>query len=132
MLNCGKAPPLIIWLHNRCAVHKNRPAPAALAQCLLFEPSCLLPCRATILLFPSCRGMVGPDEQLWLDDYPYAQDGMDLWNALLDYFSAYLKLYYSSDGEVAYDPELQAWWQEVKVSRADQALEEGGGGYFWC
>ncbi|KAF6251343.1 lipoxygenase [Scenedesmus sp. NREL 46B-D3] len=62
----------------------------------------------------AARGMMGPEGQLWLDDYPYAQDGLDLWAAFLDYFTAYLKLYYSSNEEVVADEELQAWWAECK------------------
>jgi hypothetical protein len=58
--------------------------------------------------------MFGP-QGLWLDDYPYAQDGMDLWGALLAYFTGYLQLYYRSDADVASDTELQAWWRECKV-----------------
>jgi hypothetical protein len=62
--------------------------------------------------------MVGPEGQLWLDDYPYAQDGLDLWGALLEYFTAYLRLYYSSNDDVVADTELQAWWSECKVRAA--------------
>jgi hypothetical protein len=58
--------------------------------------------------------MFGP-EGLWLHDYPYAQDGLNLWGALLGYFTDYLGLYYSGDADVAGDSELQAWWRECKV-----------------
>ncbi|KAF6251346.1 lipoxygenase [Scenedesmus sp. NREL 46B-D3] len=64
--------------------------------------------------FTPGTGMIGPEGQLWLDDYPYAQDGLDLWAAFLEYFTAYLKLYYSSNEEVVADEELQAWWAECK------------------
>jgi len=60
------------------------------------------------------RGVLSSDGKLLLDDYPYAQDGLDVWNAYMDYFGAYLKLYYKSDADVLGDTELQAWWNEVK------------------
>jgi hypothetical protein len=69
--------------------------------------------------------MVGPEGQLWLDDYPYAQDGLDLWGALLEYFTAYLQLYYSSNEEVVADSELQAWWAEVKVRVLARDMDAG-------
>jgi hypothetical protein len=34
-----------------------------------------------------------------LSDYPYAEDGLLIWNALATYFTDYLKLYYSDTGE---------------------------------
>lgn len=34
-----------------------------------------------------------------LDDYPYAEDGLLIWNALETYFTEYLHLYYSDDGQ---------------------------------
>ena len=50
----------------------------------------------------------------WLD-YPYADDGLDIWGELEAYFEAYLGLYYKNDADVKADAELQAWWGEVKV-----------------
>jgi hypothetical protein len=47
----------------------------------------------------------------------YAQDGLDIWNAILKYFTSYLKLYYKSSEEVQQDQEIQAWWKEVKVGQ---------------
>lgn len=58
--------------------------------------------------------MVDASGKPWLD-YPYAEDGLQLWGALDDYFKLYLPLYYGTDGDVLDDTELQAWWQEVKV-----------------
>ena len=69
--------------------------------------------------------MLSTDGKLLLDDYPYAQDGLDIWNAYLDYFGDYLKLYYKSDGDVLGDTELQNWWTEVKVTRGGK---EGAAG----
>ena len=35
---------------------------------------------------------------LLLDDYPFAEDGLLVWNALEEYFTEYLNLYYSDSG----------------------------------
>jgi hypothetical protein len=48
-------------------------------------------------------------------DYPFADDGLDLWKAIVGYFSDYLRVYYKSDADVAADTELQGWWDELKV-----------------
>jgi hypothetical protein len=64
-----------------------------------------------------CRGMIDHKTgKPWLD-YPYAADGLDVWSELSSYFDTYLRLYYRNDREVLQDPELQAWWEEVKVRR---------------
>ena len=33
-----------------------------------------------------------------LNDFPYAEDGVKVWNAIVEYFDEYLRLYYSDDG----------------------------------
>ena len=60
--------------------------------------------------------MVDANGKPWVD-YPYADDGIDLWQAYVDYFGNYLRLYYGSDADVQADSELQAWWEECKVGR---------------
>jgi len=60
------------------------------------------------------RGMLDGEGKPWISDYPYAQDGLDIWTGIEGYFTEYLKLYYGGDADVAGDSELQAWWQEVK------------------
>ncbi len=58
-----------------------------------------------------CRGMVQTDKAgipvrdsaerlVPALDYPYAQDGLDIWYAMRDWFGAYLQLYYASDAQV--------------------------------
>jgi hypothetical protein len=58
--------------------------------------------------------MVDPNGKPWME-YPYADDGLDLWNEMESYFKKYLGLYYASDQAIEDDSELQAWWREVKV-----------------
>ena len=51
-----------------------------------------------------CRGLAELDEtlkvkgNLVLGDYPFAEDGLLVWNAIVDYFTEYLQLYYSDSG----------------------------------
>ncbi|EFN59698.1 hypothetical protein CHLNCDRAFT_33552 [Chlorella variabilis] len=61
------------------------------------------------------RGMLDGEGRVWLGDYPYAQDGLEIWRELEAYFGEYLALYYASPEDVAGDEELQAWWAEVKA-----------------
>lgn len=66
------------------------------------------------------RGMAEPDEEaehgirLHIEDYPYAQDGLDLWGPIHTWVKEYILIYYESDKVVEADEELQAWWQEVR------------------
>lgn len=46
-------------------------------------------------------------------DYPYAQDGLDLWRIIEDWSFEFCALYYPDDAAVASDPELSRFWQEV-------------------
>lgn len=71
--------------------------------------------------------MVDASGKSWLD-YPYAEDGLDIWNGFSKYFTSYLNLYYKSDADVLNDPELQAWWTEVKVGGRAGGWLTGGCG----
>jgi len=51
--------------------------------------------------------------KLTIEDYPYAVDGLEIWNATKKWVQDYVSLYYSEDDEVEQDTELQAWWEEV-------------------
>jgi hypothetical protein len=48
---------------------------------------------------------------LLLKDYPYADDGKLVWEALVDWVGTYLKMY-----EVTHeDTQVQTWWEEIKT-----------------
>ena len=49
-------------------------------------------------------------------EYPYAEDGLLIWDALSEYFSDYVAYYYKSDEEVLEDARLQAWWNDVRAN----------------
>ncbi|TVU45523.1 hypothetical protein EJB05_05012 [Eragrostis curvula] len=52
--------------------------------------------------------------QLLIKDYPYATDGLAIWNAIEQWVTEYLAIYYPSDDILQSDTELQAWWKEVR------------------
>ncbi|KAJ1420348.1 PLAT/LH2 domain [Sesbania bispinosa] len=51
--------------------------------------------------------------RLVIEDYPYAVDGLEIWNAIKTWVQDYVSLYYATDEVVKTDSELQAWWKEV-------------------
>lgn len=52
--------------------------------------------------------------KLVIEDYPYAKDGLEVWDAINQYVSKYVELtYQGSDDAVKGDTELQAWWNEI-------------------
>ncbi|KAL2596724.1 hypothetical protein AAZV13_11G119400 [Glycine max] len=67
------------------------------------------------------RGMAVEDPtaphglKLIIEDYPYANDGLVLWDALKTWFTEYVNLYYADDGSIVSDTELQAWWEEIRT-----------------
>ncbi|XP_044470116.1 linoleate 13S-lipoxygenase 2-1, chloroplastic-like [Mangifera indica] len=66
------------------------------------------------------RGMAVEDPnspyglKLTIEDYPYANDGLVLWDALKQWVTDYVNHYYPDPKLVASDEELQAWWSEIK------------------
>ncbi|XP_043691676.1 linoleate 13S-lipoxygenase 2-1, chloroplastic-like [Telopea speciosissima] len=53
--------------------------------------------------------------KLTIEDYPFANDGLVLWDALKQWVSDYVNHYYPKASLVESDEELQAWWNEVKT-----------------
>ncbi|KAK6243130.1 hypothetical protein QUC31_009539 [Theobroma cacao] len=52
--------------------------------------------------------------RLLIKDYPYAVDGLEIWFAIEKWVRDYCSFYYKSDAMVQQDPELQAWWKELR------------------
>ncbi|KAK7412346.1 hypothetical protein VNO78_03801 [Psophocarpus tetragonolobus] len=74
------------------------------------------------------RGMAEPDPthphglRLFIEDYPYANDGLLIWFALEKLVRTYVNYYYRDGIMVRSDNELQAWYSEViNVGHADHA-----------
>ncbi|RWW09534.1 hypothetical protein GW17_00026979 [Ensete ventricosum] len=66
----------------------------------------------------------GDGVRLLIKDYPYAVDGLAIWNAIQTWVTEYCSIYYPSDDAVKADTELQAWWKEVReVGHGDKKDE---------
>ena len=53
--------------------------------------------------------------KLTVEDYPYANDGLILWDSIKQWISDYVNHYYPEPSHVQSDRELQAWWTEVRT-----------------
>ncbi|XP_021772005.1 linoleate 13S-lipoxygenase 2-1, chloroplastic-like [Chenopodium quinoa] len=53
--------------------------------------------------------------KLTIEDYPYANDGLELWYILKQWVADYVNHYYKDLSLVESDQELQAWWTEVRT-----------------
>ncbi|CAN6693418.1 unnamed protein product [Malus baccata var. baccata] len=76
------------------------------------------------------RGMAVEDPtaphglRLTIEDYPFANDGLLLWDAIKQWVTDYVNHYYPDSSIVQTDQELQAWWTEIKtVGHADKKDE---------
>ncbi|XP_015939187.1 linoleate 9S-lipoxygenase 1 [Arachis duranensis] len=61
--------------------------------------------------------------RLVIEDYPYAVDGLEIWDAIKTWVQDYVSLYYASDNEVTKDTELQTWWKEA-VEKGHEDLKD--------
>jgi hypothetical protein len=57
----------------------------------------------------ACRGFLDAAGNLRVKDYPFAEDGLLIWESLHKYFTAYVALYYADDAAVTADTWLQEW-----------------------
>lgn len=53
--------------------------------------------------------------RLTINDYPFANDGLLLWDILKNWVSDYVNHYYANASLVESDEELQAWWTEIRT-----------------
>lgn len=56
----------------------------------------------------------GVDDAGQLPEYPYRDDALLVWQAIHEWVSGYVGLYYANDAAVAGDPELAAWCAELQ------------------
>ncbi|XP_024985318.1 linoleate 13S-lipoxygenase 2-1, chloroplastic-like [Cynara cardunculus var. scolymus] len=67
------------------------------------------------------RGMAVEDPsaphglKLAIEDYPFANDGLLLWDAIQQWATSYVNHYYPQADLVESDEELQAWWTEIRT-----------------
>nr|BAJ96200.1 predicted protein [Hordeum vulgare subsp. vulgare] len=74
------------------------------------------------------RGMAvkGGDGKLELviEDYPYANDGLLIWDAIKEWASEYVEHYYPCTADIIGDEELQGWWTEVRTKGHEDKKDE--------
>ncbi|GLT26979.1 hypothetical protein SLA2020_020120 [Shorea laevis] len=76
------------------------------------------------------RGMAveDPSEEhglkLAIKDYPYASDGLILWDAIKEWVTDYVSYYYPEPSQVESDTELQAFWTEVRTRGHEDKKDE--------
>jgi arachidonate 15-lipoxygenase len=58
----------------------------------------------------------GVDDVDQLPDYPYRDDALLVWNAIVQWVGEYVAVYYASDSDVTGDYELRAWASELSLS----------------
>ena len=67
------------------------------------------------------RGMAVEDPsaphglKLMIEDYPYANDGLLIWDAIKQWVTDYVRHYYLEPILIQSDTELQAWWTEIRT-----------------
>ncbi|KAI3791333.1 hypothetical protein L2E82_05097 [Cichorium intybus] len=67
------------------------------------------------------RGMAVEDPnsphgvKLTIEDYPFANDGLLLWDAIKQWATSYVNHYYPTANLVESDVELQQWWDEIRT-----------------
>lgn len=53
--------------------------------------------------------------KLTIEDYPFANDGLLIWDTLKQWITDYVNHYYESSELVKSDQELQSWWTEIRT-----------------
>lgn len=53
--------------------------------------------------------------KLAIEDYPYANDGLVLWDTIKSWVTDYVNHYYKDPILVESDQELQSWWEEIRT-----------------
>ncbi|XP_062083950.1 linoleate 13S-lipoxygenase 2-1, chloroplastic-like [Humulus lupulus] len=67
------------------------------------------------------RGMAVEDPsaphglKLTIEDYPFANDGLILWDIIKQWVTDYVNYYYPEPDLVESDQELQSWWTEIRT-----------------
>ncbi|MDY7007454.1 MAG: lipoxygenase family protein [Cyanobacteriota bacterium] len=80
-------------------------------------------------MLPNQLKQRGVDDPNLLPVYPYRDDALLVWDAIHQWVSDYLKVYYSSDEEIQADKRLQAWATEAIAydgGRVPNFGEDGG------
>ncbi|KAE9622309.1 putative linoleate 13S-lipoxygenase [Lupinus albus] len=76
------------------------------------------------------RGMAVADPssphgiKLTIEDYPFANDGLLIWDAIKQWVTDYVNHYYPNQSMIESDKEVQDWWSEIRrVGHGDKSEE---------
>ncbi len=80
------------------------------------------------MLLPDTLRQRGVQDSDALPDYPYRDDAMLYWNAIVQWVQSYLNIYYNTDLDVQQDHELQGWARELGAANGGRlrGLPNGG------
>ena len=53
--------------------------------------------------------------KLAIEDYPFANDGLLIWDAIKEFATSYVNHYYPQANLIESDEELQSWWTEIRT-----------------
>ncbi|KAF3452585.1 hypothetical protein FNV43_RR03018 [Rhamnella rubrinervis] len=76
------------------------------------------------------RGMAVEDPsvphglKLIIEDYPFANDGLVLWDAIKQWVTDYVNHYYPDGKKIESDQELQEWWTEIRTKGHEDKKDE--------
>ncbi|WCJ18984.1 Lipoxygenase 2 chloroplastic [Euphorbia peplus] len=62
--------------------------------------------------------------KLMIEDYPFANDGLILWDAIKQWVTDYVNEYYPDANKVKSDKEVQVWWEEVRTKGHEDKKDE--------
>jgi arachidonate 15-lipoxygenase len=71
----------------------------------------------------------GVDDPNLLPVYPYRDDALLIWDAIRQWVSDYLKLYYTTDEDIQKDTYIQAWAAELQADNGGRLADFGEHGY---
>jgi arachidonate 15-lipoxygenase len=80
------------------------------------------------VMLPNTFKARGVDDPDLLPNYPYRDDALLFWESIRRWVSGFLSLYYRSDADVQADPELAAWFDELKSSEGGRVPGIGQSG----
>jgi arachidonate 15-lipoxygenase len=83
--------------------------------------------RVDEALLPRALAARGVHDGAALPNYPYRDDALLYWNAIHTWVDDYLRAYYRSEGDVAADFELAAWYRELVAHDGGRVAGLGDG-----
>ncbi|KAH7432818.1 hypothetical protein KP509_07G041700 [Ceratopteris richardii] len=64
--------------------------------------------------------------RLLIEDYPYAVDGLEVWDSIETWVTDFIRIFYIRDEDVIQDKELRTWWKEIREKGHGDKKDEPG------